>query len=156
MPYNFSYVFEDALCAMAFPGIFGSTEEEDLAYLQQQGIRAIVSLTEEIPEPEYIKKYGFEWLHLEIEDYCPPTQEQIQHFVKQVDSWLKEGLKVMVHCTAGIGRTGTMLAAYFLWRDWSPDAVQAIQRIRELRPGSIETIEQERAIFTFAQNMSSS
>jgi atypical dual specificity phosphatase len=48
-----------------------------------------------------------------------------------------------------LGRTGTLLACYLVSLGLSPDA--AIQQIRTVRPGSIETAEQEAAVAAFAQ-----
>ena len=52
-----------------------------------------------------------------------------------------------VHCAAGLGRTGVVLACYFI--DKGLTAANAIARVRRLRPGSIETEEQEKAIEEF-------
>ena len=57
---------------------------------------------------------------------------------------------VAVHCLAGRGRTGTVLAAYFVHRGLP--AREAIQKVRDLRPGSIEVPEQEDAIRAFERS----
>lgn len=57
---------------------------------------------------------------------------------------------VAVHCALGFGRTGTMLACYLV-KERGLTAGDAIAEIRRLRPGSIETYEQEKAVFQFYQ-----
>jgi protein-tyrosine phosphatase len=56
---------------------------------------------------------------------------------------------VAVHCVVGLGRTGVVLACYFVDQDLS--AVHAITRVRQLRPGSIETTEQSEAVAEFTR-----
>ena len=56
---------------------------------------------------------------------------------------------VAVHCGAGLGRTGVVLACYFVHKGLT--AQNAIGRVRRLRPGSIETDEQADAIAEFAR-----
>ena len=56
----------------------------------------------------------------------------------------QSGDPVAVHCAAGLGRSGTMAAVYLVADGASAD--EAITRVRDLRPGSIETEEQENAV----------
>ena len=51
----------------------------------------------------------------------------------------------MVHCLGGHGRTGTMLACYMV-KYMGRTATEAIEEIRNTRPGSVETEEQEELI----------
>jgi atypical dual specificity phosphatase len=55
---------------------------------------------------------------------------------------------VLVHCAAGKGRTGTVLAAYFIKND-GLTPMEAVKKLRGMRPGSIQSERQEMAINTF-------
>uniref|UniRef100_A0A7N9CQH0 Dual specificity phosphatase 23 n=1 Tax=Macaca fascicularis TaxID=9541 RepID=A0A7N9CQH0_MACFA len=87
---------------------------------------------------------------LRIPDFCPPAPDQIDRFVQIVDEANARGEAVGVHCALGFGRTGTMLACYLV-KERGLAAGDAIAEIRRLRPGSIETYEQEKAVFQFYQ-----
>ena len=60
----------------------------------------------------------------------------------------------MAHCFWGRGRTGTMLACYLV-KDEGISAEDAIKRIRDLRPYSVETYEQEDAVIEYAEYLKS-
>ena len=55
---------------------------------------------------------------------------------------------VLIHCRAGWGKTGTILAIY-LMEFYDKTAREAIQEVRNLRPWSIETTEQEMAVLNY-------
>ena len=57
-----------------------------------------------------------------------------------------------VHCRMGMGRTGSMLACY-LAKCKNLTAEEAIQEIRRLRPGSIETEDQEKVVAEFVKSL---
>lgn len=124
--------------------------EEDLLFLVEQGIAVLVSLTVTPTDPLAVEAAGIQPVHLPIEDYHAPTLQQQFEFVEGLQAMSERGEKVAVHCTAGLGRTGTMLATWFVSQGLS--AEDAIAQIRLLRPGSIETDEQEVSVYEFEAN----
>jgi atypical dual specificity phosphatase len=143
---GFSWIVPGELAAMPVPGRDRSLDQ-DATFLEQAGIRVLVSLTEEPPDADTLATHSIEQEHLPIQDYAPPTLEQMNEFVAFVEDEVATGRPVGVHCTAGLGRSGTMAAAYLVSTGTS--AEDAITIIRELRPGSIETAEQEDAVRSF-------
>jgi len=80
-------------------------------------------------------------------DHEPPSQEQLKEAADEIDSKLREGKNVLVHCLAGVGRTGCSIAAYMILYQ-GRSAKEAMARLRATRPGSIER-NQELAIYEF-------
>ena len=129
----------------------------DLAAIQAFGAKALVTLMEDhefesISVPiaqlaEKAKECGLEWHHLPIADVSTPD-------VRFEDSWIYSGLRlrtllarggnIVVHCHGGLGRTG-MIGARLLVEFGDQPGV-AVRRVREARPGSIETSAQEKYI----------
>lgn len=94
------------------------------------------------------KMKNVNYLHLTVEDYHAPTVEEIDSTVKFIENEIKANRPVLVHCAAGKGRTGTILGAYLL-RNENIGARDAITRIRNIRPGSIQTDSQEKSLYEF-------
>jgi len=122
---------------------------EDLVWLREHGIEVLLSLTEERPRRDWIEESGLLVYHEPLEDMEAPSQEQLDRCVSAILRANEHNMGVAVHCGAGLGRTGVVLAAYFVARGLN--AANAIARIRRLRPGSIETDEQAAAVEQYAR-----
>ncbi len=143
-PHGFSWVDKPLLAALGRPSSL-----EDMQWLRQQGIEVLLSLTEERPRRDWADDAGLLVFHEPFEDMEAPTQEQLDRAVSALGKALALKMPVAVHCGAGLGRTGVVLAAYLVSKGMSAQA--AIARVRRLRPHSIETEEQALAVESFAR-----
>ena len=103
--------------------------EWDFSRLRKMGFSVVVSLECARLNTFEIEDAGFEHRKICVEDFTPPTFDQMDEFVEYVEARLREGKKVLVHCYAGRGRTGTMLAAYLVRQGMTAEA--AVREIRE-------------------------
>lgn len=142
---GFSWLIDHQLAGMARPSTHRHEFEQELAFLREQGIGLMVSLTHERPDADLMARYDIAQLHLPVRDFTPPSLDQVSRFLGEAGMTIDSGKAVVVHCTAGIGRTGTMLACYLVAQGRTPE--QAINEVRRLRPGSIETNEQVDLIY---------
>ena len=155
-PTNFSWVINNGLAGSGLPLSF-----DQFQWLVKNGIRTIVTVRE-IPLPlqwisdrdianVHFGDKNFEkvnYLHLKVEDYHSPTIQEIDSTVKFIENEIVAKRPVLVHCAAGKGRTGTILGAYLL-KNENLSARDAITRIRNLRPGSIQTDSQEKSLYEY-------
>ncbi len=126
-------------------------QPRDLERVAQFGVVLLVNLHERPHAPMSLAQLGLRELHLPVSDFTPPSLQQLRIGVEAIAEAVGEGECVAVHCGAGLGRTGTLLACYLVSLGEAPDA--AIDRIRSLRPGAIETHRQEQAIHNYASTL---
>jgi protein-tyrosine phosphatase len=91
-------------------------DQTDLIEWKQAGIQSVVNLLETYYE-DVVKQErgrGFKVLHSPVPDMCAPSLNQLQRIVEWTDREISEGRSVLVHCFAGIGRTGIILVAYLI------------------------------------------
>jgi atypical dual specificity phosphatase len=148
-PDHFTWIDQPKLSASAYP-----QAAEELTWLRKQGIDILMSLTEDPVRRDWVDNAGLMSVHIPIEDFEAPSPEQFDLCLSVIERANESNMGVHIHCRAGAGRTGTVLAAYFIRRGLP--ATDAIERIRELRPGSVETPEQERALREYARRLGNS
>jgi atypical dual specificity phosphatase len=146
-PVGFSWIEKPRLAALAWPDSLS-----DLHWLRAQGIDVLLSLTEEPPRRDWTDAAGILVFHVPVEDMEAPTQEQLDRCISALRRAHEKSLGVAVHCGAGLGRTGSILATWFV-ADQGLTGTEAVARVRRLRPGSIETPEQVQAVETFARRL---
>ena len=120
-----------------------------LEKLYQEGFRNVISLLDEGEQsPEYdveeVKAMGFERYSVPLRDFSAPELDDFKAFLEAVHRALKNG-KVLVHCQAGLGRTGTMAAAY--WIDKGLSVNEAVKKVRKVNPAVIASDEQEYSLY---------
>lgn len=85
-----------------------------------------------------------EWLHLPIRDRGVPDEAFEAAWEQAGESLrarLRAGSKVLIHCMGGLGRAGTIASRLLVELGWPPG--EAIRAVRKVRPGAIETDDQE-------------
>ena len=143
-PQTFSWIEKPVLASLGRPA-----SREELDWLRRQGIEVLVSLTEDPVRRDWVNDAGLMVFHVPMEDMEAPTQEQLDRCISAIGKAHERQMPVVVHCTAGLGRTGVILACYFVTTGLS--ARDAIARVRRLRPGSVETGDQAAAVSEFAR-----
>ncbi|HVB12240.1 MAG TPA: dual specificity protein phosphatase family protein [Nitrososphaerales archaeon] len=142
-PMNFSFIDEfvsGSACPMS---------KREVDWLRKKkGIKAVLSLTEVPIKAEWVE--GFDYKNVPIRDHSIPTLAQLQESVNFVVSQAEMKHPLVVHCTAGKGRTGTVLASYKCQK-YRLTAKESIEQLRLKRPGSVER-RQVTIIETFCQS----
>ncbi|MBL4684475.1 MAG: dual specificity protein phosphatase family protein, partial [Nannocystaceae bacterium] len=148
---GFSWV-SPTLAGLPRPGRSGDLAS-DLAFVASQDVHTLVSLTEAGLPKDTVAGHGMASQHIPVVDFQPPTQAQFDRFLALLAEAADTKTKIAVHCEAGRGRTGTMLAASFIAGGMTAD--EALTVIRRLRPGSVETPGQEQALAELASRLRS-
>jgi len=99
-------------------------------------VRTVVKLNEKMYSSHLFEEEGIKVEDLEYPDGSNPYDDTIVDFIRICDKELQSGRAVAVHCRAGLGRTGTLIGLYIMYKHgWT--AKQTIAWLRLCRPGSV-------------------
>ena len=129
----------------------------DLDAIRNWGAAAVVTLVE--PSElvllrvenlgEEVRRRGMLWVHLPIADVSTPDERFEHNWASSGDALrtlLRDGRDILVHCRGGLGRAGTIAARLLVELGMEPAV--AIRRVRAVRPGAVETPEQEKYVLS--------
>jgi atypical dual specificity phosphatase len=141
---NFSWLIEDQLA-----GHRGIQSDDHLRFLQDKGVKALVRMTQVSRlKSGDLEKAGFLDYHLSIPDMSAPSMHDMYLMIEFIERCLSENKPVGVSCDGGYGRTGCLLSCFFIARGM--DAAGAISFIKDKRPSSVLTDDQDHAVYQFA------
>lgn len=139
---------------MPFQG--GDSDGQLFKQFQQASIAVVVLL---VPDEECVRRTGrdlrqfyaangIEVIYLPIPDFCVPAMKDLRDAVRAALGSAQQGRNVVVHCKAGVGRTGMFLAC-MLKSCKGITGGEAIYWVRTYIPDALETHGQEQMALDF-------
>lgn len=148
LPPHFRFILPGLLAGMGKPGLLAEVDD-DLEAIAHAGIVTLITLTEKPFPLELLRPFGIQGRHFPIEDMGVPPIRTAYRLAADVDRSIERGEPVAFHCHAGLGRTGTMLAAVLILR--GDDATTAISRLRATGRGYVQSRSQEMFLRRFEE-----
>ncbi len=151
-PRGFLWLRNGVLAGTPRPGIVADLDD-DLVALGRVGVTTLVSLTQTPMDSTALAAHGINHFSSPIPDMAAPTVEQTRDLCRQMQDRIAGGEVIAVHCRAGLGRTGTILASYLIWE--GRDALDALETVRRVEPKWVQSEEQVLFLEEFARAVAS-
>ena len=145
-PNGFAWLVPGRLAGAPQPGVVQSMDF-DLKALRGCGVTVLITLTENDLSQEPLQQHGLRNLHLPVRDHESPTVAQIQMLLARMSAMLRAGEVLAVHCLAGLGRTGTVLAAWLVREGLTAD--EALRRVRLIDAQYVQSQAQEDLLYAY-------
>lgn len=131
----------------------GALMFDDIERLQRQGIEAVMNLcAERQDDPHRLSDAHMEYVWLPVIDTCAPTFEQIAFGISWIKYQQRNGHSIYIHCAAGVGRSATMLACWYIYAQ-GMSAQEALRFLKARHPQVALTRRQLRRLREFAYDL---
>ncbi|WVO15977.1 hypothetical protein L204_103642 [Cryptococcus depauperatus] len=108
-----------------------------LSVFKRENVGLIARLNEELYDKRHFLDMGMEHVDMYFDDGTNPPDEIVKEFIRLAEETIeRKGMKVAVHCKAGLGRTGVLIGAYLIYK-YRFTAQEAIGFMRIVRPGMV-------------------
>ncbi|KAF8759531.1 Dual specificity protein phosphatase, N-terminal half [Rhizoctonia solani] len=87
-----------------------------LEYFSERNVKLVVRLNNELYDKAVFEERGIEHLDLYFDDGTNPADDITRTFIAKSDAIIEAGGAIAVHCKAGLGRTGTLIGAYLIYK----------------------------------------
>lgn len=125
---------------------------EDLDQLQALGVTQLVNLEEQATvDLVQLGARRISSVRFPIRDMSAPTVRGAEAFCARLKLSLARGEVIVMHCRAGLGRTGTMLASLLVFE--GEMAEDAIATLRTARPYCIQSDAQVAFLYELERHM---
>lgn len=135
-PNGFMWLKKGKLAGTPRPGLLVD-KERDLKALKRVGVTYLISLTQKPLDEKKCLNFGIKIIRSPILDMHAPELEQAMDICQQITELLESNEVVAVHCRAGLGRTGTLLAAQLIYEGQS--ALEALEISRGIESRWIQS-----------------
>eukprot|EP00759_Apiculatamorpha_spiralis_P013297 PhF_6_TR19989/c0_g1_i1/m.29165/K06639/CDC14; cell division cycle 14 len=140
---DWNWIVPKRLAAMSGPGNTPKVDDMNnviaigapdyVPIFREHQIRHVVRLNDREYDKRIFTRAGILHLELQFPDGGTPTDAVLKKFLEYAES---HNDAIIIHCKAGLGRTGTLIAAYIM-KHYAFTAREAIAWCRICRPGSV-------------------
>ncbi|MBU1138319.1 MAG: dual specificity protein phosphatase family protein [Proteobacteria bacterium] len=119
--------------------------------IKQAGVEVILNLCTECGNlHEEERAAGFIVYWLPISDAYSPELDELDDALEWLNGQIESGKKVLVHCRFGVGRSGTVIAAYLLKKGLG---LKQVLDIMKQTPATPTSRDQRKLIFEYAKKL---
>lgn len=161
LPGRLGMTFAPGKCTVGMRAIWQRNLEADLTRIREFYQADVLATLLEEPEMGYLKipdiraiaeRMGMQSIWFPIRDFgAPASMAELSELVTLLLAAVEQSKTVVIHCRAGLGRTGLVTASCLVRLGYSPR--EAFEQVRAVRPGSVETPVQEAFVQSFAHQV---